>query len=72
MNSNFYVAAEAGRRITTAELAQALSQKPQSIRKRYAETGSYYGVRPVKLASRRLLWPADSIQKLISGADGGC
>ncbi|ATE58981.1 hypothetical protein [Thauera sinica] len=32
--------------------------KGQSVRKRYCQTGSYFGVRPVKLANRRLLWPA--------------
>ncbi|WP_322059186.1 DNA-binding protein [Paraburkholderia sp. J63] len=53
--------------ITTEELASALSLRPQSIRKRYMETGSYHGVRPVKLPNRFLAWPADAVQQLMRG-----
>jgi hypothetical protein len=50
--------------LTTQELADGIGLKPQSIRKRYSETGAYYCVRPIKLPNRRLLWPADSIAQL--------
>lgn len=50
--------------MTTQELADALGLKPQSIRKRYCETGSYFCLRPVKLPNRRLMWPADSLAQL--------
>ncbi|WP_019139872.1 hypothetical protein [Noviherbaspirillum massiliense] len=53
-----------GRHLTTEELAHFLSLKSQSIRKRYSLTGSYHGVRPIKLPNRRLLWPADSLEQL--------
>lgn len=31
--------------------------KGQTVRKQYCITGSYYGVKPLKLANRRLAWP---------------
>lgn len=52
------------RRLTTEEFAAAISLKAQSIRKRYSLTGSYHGVRPIKLPNRRLLWPADAFEAL--------
>lgn len=51
-------------RFTTDELAAELGMSAQSIRKRYSQTGSYFGVRPVKLPNRRLLWPADAVDQL--------
>ncbi|MBJ9964483.1 DNA-binding protein [Burkholderia seminalis] len=51
--------------LTTEEFADALSMRPQSIRKRYMETGSYHGVRPVKLPSRFLAWPIDAVDQLM-------
>ncbi len=56
------------RRLTTEEFATAISLKAQSIRKRYSLTGSYHGVRPIKLPNRRLLWPANSIEQLANGS----
>ena len=50
--------------MNTEQLAANLQLKPQSIRKRYCETGSYYCLRPTKLPNGRLLWPADSIERL--------
>lgn len=47
---------------TTKEFAESLDLEAQSIRKRYSQTGSYFGVRPVKLANGRLAWPAGSFQ----------
>lgn len=57
-----------GRRLTTAELAAALSLREQSIRKRLWQTGSYFGVRPVKLPNGKLRWPSDSVARLIAPA----
>lgn len=59
-----YPAISPNRRLTTEEFATAISLKPQSIRKRYSLTGSYHGVRPIKLPSRRLLWPSDALEVL--------
>lgn len=53
------------RLFSTDELAAEIKVRSQSIRKRYSQTGSYWGVRPVKLPSGRLLWPADSIEQLM-------
>ncbi|WP_395061128.1 DNA-binding protein [Paraburkholderia silvatlantica] len=51
--------------LTTEELALSLSMNAQSIRKRYSQTGSYFGVKPVKLPNGKLRWPVDSIAQLI-------
>ena len=53
--------------MSTEELAAWLKILPQSIRKRLCETGSYYGLRPVKLPNRRLMWPANSLDLLAGG-----
>jgi len=55
------------RPITTEELAAVLSIRPQSIRKRYCQTGAYFSLRPVKLPNGRLLWPADALEQLSGG-----
>jgi hypothetical protein len=51
--------------LSTEELAVLLTLRPQSIRKRYCQTGAYFNVRPVKLPNGRLAWPADSIERLM-------
>jgi hypothetical protein len=50
---------------STNELAAELRLQPQSLRKRYSQQGSYFGVRPEKLSNGRLRWPADALQALI-------
>jgi hypothetical protein len=67
MNVQHSAVIQTHRPITTEELAALLSIRPQSIRKRYCQTGAYFSLRPVKLPNGRLLWPADAIEKL-SGA----
>lgn len=52
--------------LTTNQLARALDMAAQSIRKRHCQTGSYFGVRPVKLRNGRLVWPLDSVGSLLS------
>ncbi|MBR7970232.1 DNA-binding protein [Burkholderia cenocepacia] len=53
--------------LTTEELASMMAVRPQSIRKRYMETGSYHGVRPVKLPNRFLAWPNNALEQLMGG-----
>lgn len=53
--------------VSTDELAAILAVDPQSIRKRYSQTGSYHGIRPTKLPSRRLLWPVNAVKRLMDG-----
>ena len=48
----------------SAEQFAALNQvKAQSVRARLCRTGSYFGVRPVKLANGRLAWPAVQVTR---------
>lgn len=43
----------------SAEQFASLNQvKPQSVRARLCRTGSYFGIRPLKLANGRTAWPA--------------
>ncbi|QFS37639.1 helix-turn-helix transcriptional regulator [Burkholderia cepacia] len=54
------------RLLTTDELATELGISAQSIRKRYSQTGTYFGLRPAKLPNRRLLWPTDAVDLLLN------
>lgn len=51
--------------LSTAQFAALNHIKPHSVRQRLCQTASFYGVRPLKMANRRLLWPA-----LLVTADG--
>ncbi|WP_235510306.1 hypothetical protein [Burkholderia sp. lig30] len=53
--------------LSTEEFAAVLAVEPQSVRKRYSETGSYHGVRPTKLPNRRVIWPVDAVKQLLNG-----
>jgi len=53
--------------LSTDEFAATLGVVAQSVRKRLSETGTYFGVRPVKLPNRRLLWPAEGVKRLLDG-----
>jgi len=44
--------------VPTHTFAEQNLVKPQTVRKRYSQTGSYFGVRPQKLPNGRLLWPS--------------
>jgi len=50
--------------LTTNQLARLAITTPGNIRVRLCETGSFYGIRPLKLPSNRLLWPRDSLERL--------
>lgn len=56
------------RHSSTKQFADALDLRPQSIRKRYSQTGSYFGVIPQRLPNGRLRWPADAANRLLEGA----
>ncbi|AXL51517.1 hypothetical protein DSC91_004207 [Paraburkholderia caffeinilytica] len=53
--------------LSTEELAAQLTLRPQSIRKRYSQTGAYFCLRPVKMPNGRLMWPADALEQLAGG-----
>lgn len=55
------------RGLSTDELANMLNLQPGSLRVRLCKTGSYFGIRPVKLPNGRLQWPADAVQQLTGG-----
>lgn len=60
--------AQQRRLISTEDLAARLGLRPQSIRKRYCQTGAYFCLRPAKLPNGRLMWPADSVEQLAGDA----
>jgi hypothetical protein len=51
--------------LTTDALAARLGLKPQSLRARICRTGSLYGIRPQALPNGRLLWPGDTVERLL-------
>ncbi|MCK6375598.1 MAG: hypothetical protein L6Q69_16025 [Zoogloea sp.] len=53
--------------LSTAEFAALNHVKPNTVRQRLCDTASFYGIRPVKLASRRLLWPAIMVMVTVDG-----
>lgn len=55
--------------LSTNMLAERLGMKAQSIRKRYAQTGAYFGLKPIKLPNGRLYWPSNAIDQLLTGMD---
>ncbi|VTU31037.1 hypothetical protein SRS16CHR_04798 [Variovorax sp. SRS16] len=48
-------------RLTTDQFAAQQLVEPQTVRKQYSASGSYHGVRPVRLRNRKLLWPDNTI-----------
>ncbi|MBC8748533.1 DNA-binding protein [Paraburkholderia sp. WC7.3b] len=65
MTTNQLAAAAKNRlHLSTEEFAAELKLRPQSIRKRYCQTGAYFCVRPVKMPNGRLMWPADALEQL--------
>lgn len=57
----------AARTYSTDELAAAFKVKPHTVRQSYCNKGHYAGIRPVKLPNRFLAWPADAVDRVLSG-----
>jgi len=55
------------RNYSTEEAAALLKVRPQTLRAALCRDGHYAGIRPRKLPSRFLAWPADEIERLLSG-----
>lgn len=53
--------------LTTEALAERLGIKPQTLRANLCRNGHYFGLRPVKMPNRLLLWPADALERLTAG-----
>ena len=54
-------------RLTTEQVARVFGIEPQTVRKRWSQTGSYFGLKPIKLPNRRLMWSADAVAKFLRG-----
>lgn len=55
--------------LTTKQLAAQLGVEAQTIRASLCRNGSYFGLRPeAKLPNRLLLWPADSVDRIVTRA----
>lgn len=55
--------------ITTESVARAFGILAQSVRKRVSLTGTYFGLKPVKLPNRRLMWEADAVGRFLRGEE---
>lgn len=54
-------------KLTTEQFAEKGHFKANTIRTRLCKTGSFYGIKPIKLPSGRLLWPADAVEDFLNG-----
>lgn len=52
--------------LTTDQLAAQLNIRPQTLRAALCRDGAYFGLRPVKMPNRRLMWPTDAAQRLMA------
>lgn len=67
MNTQFRTVANP-RKLDTAEFADALRIKPQTIRRSLCLKGHYLGIKPAaKLPNGRLLWDAAAVDALLTG-----
>lgn len=57
------------RALTTPELASQVGITPESLRVHLCRRGSYFGLVPQRLPNGRLLWPADSLERLKARAE---
>lgn len=52
--------------LSTNEAAKAFRVQPATLRTAVWRDGAYYGITPVKMPNRRLLWPANDVSALIA------
>jgi hypothetical protein len=52
---------------TTEEASRILGMKPNTLRLGASQQGRYLGIRPVKLANKKWLWPADQVDAVARG-----
>jgi len=53
--------------LTTKQLAALAGVNPGTINASLRRTGSYFGLLPMRLVNRRLMWPANSKELLARG-----
>jgi hypothetical protein len=51
--------------MNTRKLAEKIGCQSTSIHARYCRTGSFHGVLPEKLPNGCLIWPDDTVERLI-------
>lgn len=56
-------------KMTTRQMAEMTCYKHSTIITRLCKTGSFYGIKPIKLPSGRLLWAANEVQALLTGKE---
>ncbi|GAB1425956.1 hypothetical protein MASR2M16_31900 [Thauera terpenica] len=66
MNAQFNVITRP-RKLDTAEAAERLRIRPQTLRRALCLQGHYYGVKPTKMANGRLLWDSADLDRLTAG-----
>jgi hypothetical protein len=54
---------------TTAQFADMVGIKAESIHRSLSLNGHYLKIRPIKLPNKRLMWPADEIEKLFKSEE---
>lgn len=52
----------------TSTFAKRIGYQSASIRTAVWRNGHFNGIKPIKLPNGRLLWPADSVERLTSGS----
>jgi hypothetical protein len=55
------------RNYSTEEASRILAAKPNTLRLAASQHGRYLGIRPVKLANLKWLWPADQVDAVARG-----
>jgi hypothetical protein len=55
---------------TTDEFANQWRVQSQTVRKRYSQYGSYFGIKPLRLPNRKLLWPDRTLEPLVANQMG--
>lgn len=66
MNAQFNVITRP-RKLDTAEAADRLRIRPQTLRRALCLQGHYFGMRPTKMPNGRLLWDAADLDRLAAG-----
>lgn len=56
--------------LTTKQFADALGITPDTLRRALCVGGSYFGVIPIKMPNRRLIWPTEGRDRLVYGRKG--
>lgn len=67
MNASNPTPAAPPRGYTTNQVALALGVVPHTLRVALSKKGHYLGINPVRLANRRLLWPAEQVDAVARG-----